>query len=75
MRHGVGQRELVGEEDRIEEASFGAPRDVAKILDVGQRQRRGVGMPPRRLVVAAALDEEIEMELALASSPHCAAGA
>ena len=66
----------VGEEDRIEEAGLGTPREVAEIVYVGQRQRRGVGMPPRCFVVAAALDEKIEVELAWSSScPHCAAGA
>src|SRR6185437_16530441 len=58
------ERELVGEEDRIEQPGFGALRHVLEIADVGERQRRRLGMPPRRLVVAAAVDEQVEVHLA-----------
>src|SRR6185312_3314084 len=55
------ERELVGEENRIEQPGFGALRHVLEVADVGQRPRRRLGMAPRRLVMPAAVDEQVEM--------------
>ena len=41
-----------------------ALREADIVVDVGQRQRRRIGVPPACLMVAAAVDEEVEMELA-----------
>ena len=68
LRGIIAERELVGEEDRIEQPGLGALRQVLVVADVGQWQRRGCRMPPRRLVMAPAVNEQIEMQLALHGS-------
>ena len=62
VAHGQG----VGEEDGIEQAGFRLAGEVGVVADVGQRQRRGGWMAPCGLVVAAAMDEEVEVKLARA---------
>ena len=59
----LGKRQLVGEKDRVEQRRLGPLRQILVIADVGQRQRRGVRMPPRRLVVAAAVHKQVQMQL------------
>jgi hypothetical protein len=60
------ERQLVGEEDRIEQRGFGPPRQVLVIGGCrsapAATSRR---MPPRRLVVAAAAEKQIEVQLSL----------
>src|SRR6185369_6733436 len=65
LRRVVAKRELVGQEDGVEQPGLGPLRQILVVADVGQRQRRRQRMPPRRLVVAAAVDEQIEMQLPL----------
>ncbi len=61
--HVVVQRELVGEEDRIEQPRLRAAREIPVVADVAERERRGLRMPPRRFMMPAAVDEKIEMKL------------
>ena len=63
LRHVLGKRQLVGKEDRIEQPGLGASRQILVIAYIGERQRRGCGMAPRRLVVTAAMDEQVEVQL------------
>ncbi len=63
LRDIAAQRQLIGEKDRIEQRRLGALRQILVVADVGQRQRRGMRMPPRRLVMAAAVDEQVEVQL------------
>ena len=65
LRRVVAERELVGQEDGIEQPGLRPLRQILVVADVGQRQRRRQRMPPRRLVVAAAVDEQVEMQLPL----------
>ena len=60
----VAERELVGEEDGIQLGRLGREREIAVIGEVAQRLLRRGGMAPGRLVMAAAVDEEIEVKLA-----------
>jgi hypothetical protein len=55
--------QLVGEENGIEHRCFGALRQIQVIVDVGQWQRRRSRMAPRRLVMAAAVDEQVEVQV------------
>jgi hypothetical protein len=61
--HGVlGEHQHIGEEDRIEPRRLGLLGEVGVIVDIHQRARIRPGMIPRGLVVAAGLDEEIQMD-------------
>ena len=51
MGNVVAQRQLVGDEDRVEQPGLGPARDVLVVADVRQRQRRGQGVAPRGLVM------------------------
>jgi hypothetical protein len=64
MRHIAVEGQLIGQEDGIEEACFRLPRQLLIVADVRQRERGRRGVPPRGFVMAAALDEQIEMQLA-----------
>ncbi len=64
LRRVLAERELIGEEDRVEFRRFRLARQILVVADVGQRQRRRVRMPPRRLVMAAAVKEQVEVQLA-----------
>ena len=59
----AAERQLVGEENGIEQCRFGALCQILVIPDVGQWQRRGSRMTPRRLMMAAAVDEQVEVQL------------
>jgi hypothetical protein len=61
----IPETQHVGQEDRIEQTGLGLLRHLNRVLDVGQRQLRRLGMTPRGFVVAPALDEQIEMHMAL----------
>ena len=61
----LAERQLVGEEDRIEQRRLCPLGQILVIADVGQRQRRGRRMPPGRLVMAAAVDEQVQVQLPL----------
>src|SRR6202034_588865 len=50
-------------EDRVEAPGLGFLREVYIITNIGQRQRRGGRMPPRRLMMATAMNEQIEVQL------------
>ena len=65
LRDIVAERELIGEEYRVEQRGFGALRQVLVVADVGQRQGRRRRMAPRRLMMASAVDEQVEMQLPL----------
>ena len=69
LRHVIAERELVGQEDGVEQARLCPLRQILVVADVGQRQRRGQRMPPRRFVVAAAVDEQVEMQLPRHGTP------
>ena len=68
--HVVAGGERVGQEDGIEQAGFGFAREVGVVADVGQRQRRGGRMAPGGFVMAAAVDEEVEVQLAWGRARH-----
>lgn len=75
LRHIPAERQLVGEEDRVEQRRLGALRQILVVANVGQRQWRGVGMPPRGLMMATAVDEQVQVQLPLhrvilGSAPH-----
>src|SRR5207237_7116866 len=59
----TAQRQLVGEENGIEQCGFGPLGQILVIADVGQWQRRRSRMAPRRLVMAAAVDEQVQVQL------------
>ena len=61
--HVLAHGELVRQEDGVEQPGLRAAREILVVADVGERQRRSVGMAPRGFVVTAAVDEEIEVEL------------
>jgi hypothetical protein len=63
LRHVLAERELVGEENRIEQRRLRTAREVLVVADVGECERRGRRMAPRRLMVSAAVDEQVEMQL------------
>ena len=65
LRDIIGEVQLVGEKDRVQPGLLGPLRQVAIVVDIRQRQRRCARMAPGRLVMAAALNEQIEMNLAL----------
>ena len=67
--HIIAQRELVGQEDRIEQACFCPLRQILVVADVGQRQRRGSWMPPRCFMVPAAMYEQVQMQLLRHGTP------
>jgi len=58
-------RELVGDEDRVEQRRLRPLRQILVAADIGQRQRRRCRMPPRGLVVTAAVNEKVEVQLPL----------
>ena len=55
----------------LEQAGLGLLRHLDGVLDVGERQGRGLRMPPRRLMMAAALDEQVEMHRPRHAAPPC----
>ena len=61
----LAECELVSKKDRVKPRRLGTLRQILVIADIGQRQRRGRRVPPRRLVVTATVDEEVEMQLPL----------
>ena len=62
--HVVPQAQNVGEKDRVEQAGLGLLRHLHRVADIGERQLRRLRMPPRGLVMPAALDEQVEVHLA-----------
>jgi hypothetical protein len=71
LRHIAAQGQLIGEEERIEQRCLGALCQVLVIADVGQGQRRRTPMPPRRLVMAATVDEQVEVQLPIHQVSPC----
>jgi hypothetical protein len=65
----IAQRELVGEEDCIEQPRFRLPRQRLVVADIEQRQRRRRGVPPGRLVVSATVDEQVQVHVAFHRMP------
>jgi hypothetical protein len=59
----VGERRPVGEEDRVELVRFRALGQLLIVGNVEDALRRRVLLAPRRLVVAARIDEEVEGKL------------
>ena len=59
----VPQSENVGEEYGIEQACFRSPRQIDGVANVGQRQLRRPPVSPRRLVMAAALNKQVDVHL------------
>ena len=47
----------------VETPGLGLLREIDVVTNIGQRQRRGRRMPPRRLMMAAAVNEQIEVQL------------
>ena len=64
VRDIIAKRQLVREEDRIEQPRFRLLRQGLVVADIGQRQRRSRGVPPGRLVVTATVDEQIQVYVA-----------
>src|SRR5262245_43455807 len=63
----LAQRQLVREEDGIEQSRFRLLRQRLVVADVRQRQRRRRRVSPGRLVVSATVDEQIQVHVAF----HC----
>src|SRR3954469_21176799 len=61
----VGERRAVGEEDGIELIVLGGGRELLIIGDVENAARRRALVAPRRFVVSAGIDEQVEGKLAL----------
>jgi len=61
LRNITTECQLIGEKNRIEQRRLGPLRQVLVVFDIRQRSRRRGGMPPRRLVVAPAVDEEVQV--------------
>jgi hypothetical protein len=57
------QRGPVGQEDRVEGTALGDLGQVRPVPDVEAGERVAAGKPPRRLVVPAAHQERVEVEL------------
>src|ERR1700739_174389 len=57
LRHIAAQGQLIGKEERIEQRGLGALCQILVIAEFGQGQQRRTPMPPRRLVMAAAVNE------------------
>jgi hypothetical protein len=62
----VGQGRSVGKEDRVELVRFGLLRQLLIKGDVEDAVRGGALVAPRRLVMAARIDEEIERKPSIA---------
>ena len=62
MTRAVAEFECVREEDRIEAAGFRALCEIDEIADVGERLARRARMAPTRLMMPAAVYEQIEMD-------------
>jgi len=58
----AGKGKAVGQEDRVEGGALGFPGKAPVEVEIGQRERRGFGVPPGRLMVAAALDEQVKVQ-------------
>ena len=54
--------ELVGEEDGVEQPRLGPLREVCVVADVGERERRGRRVAPGGFVMAAGMDEQVEVQ-------------
>jgi hypothetical protein len=65
----IAQRQLISEEDRIEQPRFCVLRQCLVIADIGQRQRRRRGVSPGRLMVAATVDEQIQVHVTFHRMP------
>jgi hypothetical protein len=59
----VGERRSVGEEDRVELVRFRAFGQLLIVGNVEDALRRGLLVAPRRFVVTAGIDEEVEGKL------------
>ena len=46
LGHVLAERELVGQEDRVEQCGLRPLRQILVVADVGQRERRGSRMTP-----------------------------
>ena len=49
----------------VEQRRLCPTRQILIVADVGQRQRRRTRMPPGRLMVPTAMDEQVEVQLPL----------
>jgi hypothetical protein len=65
LRYVLCERELVGDENRVELRRLRPPGQILVVADIGQRQRRRSRMPPGGLVVPAAVNEEVQVQLPL----------
>ena len=63
LRHVTAERQLIGKEDGIEQRCLGPLRQVLVVADVGQWQWRRGRMAPRRFVMPATVDEQIQVQL------------
>jgi hypothetical protein len=63
LRHVLAKCKLISEKDRVEQCSLCALRQIQIITDVGEGERCGRRVPPRCFMVAAAVDEQVEMQL------------
>ena len=66
---GITQRQRIGEKNRIQQAFFRQHRQLPVIVQIGQRATRCQRVAPGAFMVAAAHDEEIEMQLAVHVRP------
>jgi hypothetical protein len=61
--HGTGQRDVVGEEDRVEQPALRGAGDVDVVLQGERLLGPGGGVAPRGLVVPVGHEEGVEVEL------------